>query len=319
MVLSSYTSSTSAKCSLSRGFLNCRFFICAFFLLCISGFFGPWSCIERIPTDSTKERNQITIQRPIPGLHYLVSPNTRQSLRRPWHRPSPIATASGIPHQPGEENRSSSMQNTSRDWTYRQISRFIIVKEDFLLVSRSRDENDFIGVFLQYFLAVGKRLLNLIQHDPADSLQILLLQQPQQGFAVFQLIDRFECESRPFRRHFYLWIVLERFGLQPLETFRLEFRCWKWGPQFYIFNRWSDVELIRLVKDIFQGEWMVVAVQMPVSHVLHYFCENSESVHRAAGHGLVTIKGRTRSPSITWNSGRRAQRLTSRHLTWARR
>lgn len=49
IVLSSYVSSTWAKCSLSRGFLNCRFFCAVFFRFGANIFFVPWSCIDRMP------------------------------------------------------------------------------------------------------------------------------------------------------------------------------------------------------------------------------------------------------------------------------
>lgn len=102
IVLSSYVSKTWAKCSLSRGFLNWRFLLETFFRFGISGFFCPWSCIERMPVErliKSKSLKWIWFCRECDYL-YLLSPNILRSWHHQEHRQQSNGTISWTHRQP---------------------------------------------------------------------------------------------------------------------------------------------------------------------------------------------------------------------------
>lgn len=58
-----------------------------------------------------------------------------------------------------------------------------------------------------------KRLLDLIEQYATKTFQVLLFQQTQQTFAIFQFEHRFECKSGAIARYVDFRIVLQSFRL----------------------------------------------------------------------------------------------------------
>lgn len=181
IVLSSYVSSTWAKCSLSRGRLNCRFFCAAFFRFGTNGFFVPWSCIDRIPEINpfgkvlayifinVRLRYVLTITIIIfIQTKYNFDINTANWFIPCFSRYSSILASSMA--STGIDRQSFLNSSSTYEWyqfdhfvhskfrktifkpkdfdekffIYHNVRRFIVVEQNFLFIRWTRNINDFI-------------------------------------------------------------------------------------------------------------------------------------------------------------------------------
>lgn len=103
-------------------------------------------------------------------------------------------------------------------------------------------------IYLQCFVAVWEGFLDIFQQDSSKSLQVMLFQQSQQTFLVFNFVRCFEYELS-FRSNFNLRIIYQSLCQQPLKSLMSKFYLyfkrnsyWKWKGYLIRQNNSMDLK-----------------------------------------------------------------------------
>jgi len=69
-----------------------------------------------------------------------------------------------------------------------------------------------------------------------------------------------------------------------------------------ILNGLANVQLVGLVENLLNGQWMIIAILVACAHEFHNLGQYSKAVLGTAGHGLVSGNGLREDHMVTASS-----------------